>query len=1229
MSSQLNRFVRTGLLSFGVCMSVVSPHAAAATTDLADAPLANATTTAILPNIMFDLDNSGSMSWDYMPDFVRYTSPGAFVPWCRGVTSTNSLLLCEQGDPPYFASGFNGLYYNPEVRYSWPVNADGNPRPALGVATAISYANPLSWTAAASDGYGIQRVDSTATQAPGTSACTPNAAGGNCPVLNANSVTNLVTSYPERVWCLSSNDTPPSANCKSALEGNKYLYPNGTYKVMKVQYGAPYYYNVNVEWCSAADVSPQQNYGRAGTCQAKKDATYKYVRFFNWSRVDIKPGTVFPTKAISRTDCAGAACTYAEEMTNFATWYTWYRTRMQMTKSAIGLSFRDVRGTPKTGAALALDPADENFLHARVGMTTINNPAIVKIANFDAAQKTAFYNNLYASVPSGGTPLRTSLDSLGKMYSGTNTAAYGDPIQYSCQRNFTILATDGYWNDNYNPAVDDIDGAATVSRPSRDDLKTPDTLADIAYYYYHTDLRTNCTTPDLCTNNVPPSGANVDVDDVAQHQHMTTFTVSLGLDGTLNYDDAYKTSTSGDYFDIKQGSKSWPKVTSNSQETIDDLWHAAVNGRGTYFSTQDPNALEAGMKRALNSIERTTGSGAAAATSNLQPVAGDNSIFIATYRTQKWDGELSAYPIDLNTGAIGATAVWQSEALLRAKIVAGGDADTRVIYTHDGSKLVNFTATELPATLLAYFDNTKLSQYADWNAAQKSAATPALMIKALRGQDRYEDQDRDASFGAYQRLYRDREKVLGDIVHSQPIYVKAPPFGFVDPTYATFKKLKEARDPTLYVQSNDGMLHAFDGKTGTERWAYVPPVIMKDMWRLLDTNYENNHRYYLDGPLSMSDVQINGEWRTILIGGLGKGGRGYYAMDVTDPGTPKLLWNYTAEENQNMGYSYGTAYMTKLNDANKTWVAVLSSGYNNVPEGGKYSGADGKGYVFVLDLATGKPIRTITTNEGTASDPSGLAKLNVVVENFVEENLSIGAYGGDLYGNMWRINLTTGALTKLVSFGSTKPIMVAPEIGPAPSGSKAKYVVYFGSGRYLGDSDLTDVRPQSLFAIKDDASTTLTDMTKLVEQTVATTATSRTFSDNAIDWTTKFGWYSKLADAGERVTIDPQLFGTTVIFSTTVPTASACQPGGYSWLYQLGGLTGNDLKTDVPAGNKITSPIVGLTVATLPNGTSVIYSVTADGKTPTPKEVQLGDGGDPNTPSTLKVNRVMWRELFD
>lgn len=1169
---------RAVAVALGAAALIASQVARSATTDLSDIPLANAPTTTILPNIMFILDDSGSMDWNYMPDYVNTGS------YCRDTGTT--LRDCDEGDPPWYTNSFNGVYYNPMVNYAAPKNADGSTKSPVDATASTS----SPWDKVPVDGYKIQ----------------------------SSSKINLVTGYPERMACKDWSDDVNGANCKSQIDAaNAYTYPDSTYDTMKTRSAAPFYYTASVEWCSSQATSGPK-FGKSGTCQTKKTSTYKYPRFYNWSRVDITP---------ARTSYPGpnsTTRTYTEEMNNFANWYAWYRTRMQMMKTAMSLAFADVRGTPNSA-----DATDKNYFHARVGFTTINNTGTtdgseyLAINNFDTDQKSLWFTRLFAINPDDSTPLRKALVKTGRIYAGQIGT---DPVQYSCQRNFAILSSDGYYNDSSTDAnkmdgstdVGDQDGdtnCTTISRPSCDKLKKSNTLADVAYYYYHTDLRSTLT------NNVTPAGTNDKVDDVATHQHMTTFTIGLGLDGTLTFQEGYKTSTSGDYYDITQGTKNWPDPGDGDDQKIDDLWHAAVNGRGTYFSARDPESLVTSLTTALGSMESTTGSGAAAATSNLQPVAGDNFIYIANYRTEKWDGELSAYTIDLSTGAISGTATWQAATLLDAKIASSGDSDTRTIYTSTtgASALKSFIWSNLTATEQAYFDTTQLAQYGDWSATDKAAATGETLVNYLRGQHRNEDQERLASFGTYYRLYRDREKTLGDIVHSQPVYVKAPFYSFTDTGYSAFKSAQASRAGTVYVAANDGMLHAFDSSTGQERWAYLPAPIMKNLWQLADKNYSTNHKFFVDGPIAVSDVNIGGAWKTILVGGFGKGGRGYYALDITVPTAPVALWTFTADNNPNVGYSYGMPMITKLADG--TWVVAVTSGYNNIPEGSSYATADGQGYVFVLSAATGGVLKTISTGVGSVGSPAGLAHLNLKVADFETNNTALRAYGGDLYGNMWRFDLDGGTTSKVVALSSNQPITAPPELGEIDG----KTILFFGTGSYLGQTDLSNNQTQSLYGIRDDGTTTVS-VAGLVQQTISGSAT-RTVTSNAVNWTTGYGWYANLVDGGERVNLPAQLYFGTVIFASTVPTATACQPGGYSWMYFLDFNTGGAIEGKT-VSVQFTSPIVGITVARLPGGTPKVYAIKADGGIPKGEPPTLPISTS-STGSASSGRRVMWRELLD
>lgn len=1140
----LKRFAPSLGLLMG-CTLLALPLGRAAETPLSDVPLVNATTIDILPNIFFVLDDSGSMDWNYMPDYV----PSSY---CRG--SGTALTTCSAGDPPYYLSTFNRVYYNPMVNYTPPKNADGSDK-----------TNYTTWTSVPMDGYKIQD--------------------------NAN--VNLVTGYREEVACKNSYDDPWGNNCKVMIENGSYAYPNSTYSNIVVRYGGPVYYTGTVEWCSTQESSGPR-FGKAGTCQSQKTSTYRYVRYSNWTR------TAVISSVNSYLGPNGTTRTYAQEMTNFANWHAWYRTRMQMMKTAVGQTFADIRGTPNSS-----DVSDKNYFHARVGFTTINYTSVadstryLDIKNFDQNQKNTWFSRLYATLPSGGTPLLQSLTKVGDIYAGKKGA---DPIQYSCQRNFTILSTDGYWSDNSGISVGDQDGKA--SRPAKDDLKKSNTLADVAYYYYNTDLRSTMA------NNVPPAGSKQDEDDIASHQHMTTFTIGLGVDGTLAYQDGYRTATSGAYYDIKQGTKSWPDpISYTAEERIDDLWHAAVNGRGTYFSARNPESLVKGLSSALGAMESASGSGAAAATSALKPVTGDNYIYIANYTTVTWEGQLSSYMLDLSTGAIASSPVWKASSPLDQKIGAAGNADSRTIYT-GSTALVPFLWDNLSATQKTYFDNTKLSQYQDWSDADKTTATGPLLINYLRGHHRFEDQDRDTAFGAYNRLYRDRATVLGDIVHSQPVYVQKPNLEFIDAGYAEYAAAQAGRASTVYIGANDGMLHAFNGNSGSERWAFVPPMSMKNMWRLADKDYTTNHRFLVDGPLIVTDAMIGGAWKTVLVGALGKGGRGYYALDITVPDAPSLLWTFSADQNPNMGYSYGAATITKVNGK---WVALLPSGYNNVPESGSYISADGGGYLFMVDVASGALLQTFATGIGSPSNPSGLAYVNTRVDDIIKDNTSIAAYGGDLMGNMWRFDLSKGTVSQVMALGPSQPITTAAEMGLVND-----YVVlFFGTGRYLDKTDLDNTAPQTLYAVKaDNGLASRGNMTQKAINGVGIDASS-------VNWNTQDGWYLDLPVAKERSNLPPQLFYGTIAFATIIPEASACQPGGSSRMYFLDYKTGGGVD-DGQAVFTFTSAIVGFTVIELPGGTKKLYPIRADGALPIPINMPISTGTSSNSKSG---HRMMWREL--
>ncbi len=1023
---------------------------------------------------------------------------------------------------------------------------------------------------------------------------------------------------------------------------------------------------------------------------------------YTFTRTNIVPATVSYPKAATRTDCSGAVgssgCSYAEEITNFGNWYAYYRTRLQ---------------SMKTSASLAFKAIDSSY---RVGYITINSQSsnYLPIARYDdvssgseaVKQKTTWYSRLFNTALSGSTPLRSALSVVGRLFAGLKPVGTSDPMQYSCQQNFALLTTDGYWNTDSASDVKDLNGASigdmdggTTPRPMNEgSTASSASLADVAKYYYDTDLRTtNCTGSlglDVCENNVFVSGTDNNV-----KQHMTTFTLGLGVDGTLAYTSDYKTASSGDFYDIKNGTKNWSVPAADTETAVDDLWHAAVNGQGTYFSAKDPAQLTAGLSDALSQIDSKVGSAAAAATSTLTPTAGDNFAYFPSYTTVNWTGNLEARGVNTSTGAVSKNSTWCAEDIVGASCPAPGaivpvnsgstttyqcvtpttvasdcyapgvwdgttckvdvavsctgtmaakvapTSDTRTIYTGSSGGLVSINGP-----LAAYTTSTQVSGLSQWSLltdAQKTAAAGANLVNYLRGQTGYEDRSSNV---ADNRLYRKRETTLGDILESKPVFVATPNFQYSDPGYSKFKESKKSRAKTVYVGANDGMLHAFNAENGVERWAYAPSMVLPNMWKLADKKYGNLHTNFVNGMTVVGDACVasctsdaSADWRTILVGGLGGGGIGYYALDITDPASPSLLWEFDASKDSNLGFTYGNPIITKRTDG--TWVVLLTSGHyykkdstsTTVPSGG-----DGIGRLYVRNAKTGAKIITIDTSAGTASDPAGFNAISAWAEYPLDNNTATYVYGGDLQGNVWRFDINTPPLTGSVmkfailkdGSGAVQPITTAPELGRADKNKNR--VVYVATGKYIEVSDLANTQLNSVYAIQDaegvsfatqPATTTLNDprnAATMVKQTLTNSGADRTVSSNSVSFLSNRGWYADFPDSGERVNINPALFAGALLVTTTVPTNTICNPGGYSWVNFF----------DYSTGSSASGTTAGVKLNALGVGMSPIYNRDSKGLL-VPMIIITTSKGEiitkelkPSGLGKFQAKRLIWRELI-
>ncbi|MEO8132867.1 MAG: PilC/PilY family type IV pilus protein, partial [Betaproteobacteria bacterium] len=896
-------------------------------------------------------------------------------------------------------------------------------------------------------------------------------------------------------------------------------------------------------------------------------------------RVEIKSSVASYAKASTRTDCAGAStCTYAEEMRNFANWFAYYRKRHLYLNAATGIAFDQVTGI-------------------RVGQFRFNNRTNVTMYDFSSTSDTTnakrLLYDLYRTKGDGGTPTRPSLEYAGKQYQRTGASA---PINAACQYNGAFVITDGFANDElpatsrgnvdsdssirfnipYNatdpnlrlatetppgviPAPTAAPPTASVTPAAPFPDSWSDTLGDVAMYYYSNNLR-----PDLTVRQVPldlnDTGTDADRQD---YLHMSTYALGLGVQGFIfNRTDStalVNTNTDPYTYPPDWNANGDPTTKVRSPTAVDELWHATINSRGAMLSASSPEQARGGVVDIVNNVGAKGGAGAAVSVANPNLTPGDNFAYASAYNSGSWSGDINKYAIDLTTGLQSTVPQWNPSPQRQLANIETGPGDTRkrTIITYDGTIGQQFQWSSLTTT-----QRTSLNNDPDILDFLRGDRTKEVQKFRSRGPR----PDQSTSPPSYvNNVIPNNISVLGSIINAEPIVVGPPLLRYFDQDYSTFKVANAARSTVVYQGANDGMLHAFDGISGAENWAYLPTFVYPNLRNLSDRN-SFTHKYSVDGTPAFNDVDLaytdpvptswTSDWRTILVGSLRKGGFGYYALDISNASpsaestmTSRVLWEFPnastpSTDRQNVGYTFGRPVIVKTRAAG--WVVVVSSGYNNGTGTGS-SGGDGVGRIWILNARTGAIIRSLSTGIGSTTTPSGLAHLSAFVERPDVDALVEAVYGGDLLGNLWRFDMSgtttaSWAVTRLTTLvdgsGNIQPITTEPELGLV----NRKRMIYVGAGQYLGDTDVPGVtganvyatRKMSFYGIRDDLSVpalptpVITPLrSNLVAQVITKDAAAGTalVTSNAVDLATKAGWYMDFTDAGERSVTNPVLSG--------------------------------------------------------------------------------------------------------
>ncbi|MET0984067.1 MAG: PilC/PilY family type IV pilus protein [Steroidobacteraceae bacterium] len=805
------------------------------------------------------------------------------------------------------------------------------------------------------------------------------------------------------------------------------------------------------------------------------------------------------------------------------------QTRMMIAKTA-GISL--VNGMPSA---------------MRAGLSTYNNGSggrlLEAVGNLDSTKRSALTTAVSGLTPSGNTPLAETLSDIGWYFSrgATNLTLHpdtapssvsrtnifnndgdsrdsswsngSDPIQYTCQKSFAVLVTDGrpQGDQNISSYLEDYDGdcpGCSYDKKASQQYESQgsDYLNDVAQALYEMDLR-----PGL-------------VDPLGVKNNLATYLISFADDQAIN--DPLMQST-------------------------------ADQGGGEKFVAGNEAQLNAAFSSALASIVQRTAS-ASSASVNSGSISSDTRIYQAKFNSSTWTGQLLSYRVN-SDGSLNTTTGWWDA---RDEMPA---ANARQIIT------VNTDGTGVPFrwTGAAFLDSTR-----------QLALGSETMLNYLRG-----DPSSEGNGPTNDRVRRDADgpNKLGDMISSAPLFVGRPPFRYRDSLesqpYSTFASTtrQNANQGMVYVGANDGMLHGFKAESGEEVFAFIPSPVFAQLPNLASQTY--SHEFFVDGSPSMGDVFFSNAWHTVLVGGLNKGGRGIYALDITNPSTLAnaeanaddiLLWEFTAANDGDLGLTYSQPAIGKLQDG--TWVAVFGNGYNS---------PSGKAVLYIVNISNGNLIAKLDT--GTLATPTGVTWDNglstpALVDVNGDRKVDL-AYAGDLFGNMWKFDLSgtpsiafSGAplFSARDSSGNAQPITVRPEVGRGPQGNGT--IVLFGTGKYLelADKNATPVAPQSFYGIVD-RNSAVASRSNLQSQQISnefsvdpdgagplTSINVRITTQNGLG--ANSGWYLDLVSPSgyqaEKQVTNPIIRDGKIVFTTLIPNTDPCGAGGRSWLMELDMLSG-------------------------------------------------------------------------
>src|SRR5690606_34112931 len=889
-------------------------------------------TVGVPPNMLLTLDDSGSMRWAFAPD-----NKNGYSTTRRAKSST-----------------FNPLYYNPEASNQAPIVFD-----------ASGKENQLynSFTSALVNGYNSSR--------------------GNL---------NLSDDYKVS-WTYVLEEGLPTSYGYSSTSNRLAENPSSDFSC--------YVTNLNNRQEKTCDtdsgkvITIRRNNSGSG-CTASADgwasgdcsynnSTGRYTG--SWARKGV-PGYYYIYDATNSANCTpdNESCyrlkfVENDEQQNFANWYSFYRNRGLATISAAALAFYD------------LSPAVRLTWQGLGRCTTFNGSDSNCRNNAFKAYSPEHKGQLYTWLQNinfnQSTYLPAAMKRAGEFFKTStpwqkNPNGTGNTTQntYACRASYHIMMTDGLWNESVSAPSSFRHDAANFTLPDGRAYgqRAPyydsqnNTLADLAMHYWATDLN-----PDLDNElpaYIPFKSGDTSTDywdphnDPATWQHMTNFMMGLGLTEAMDRPDILwegGTHKGAGYDALLAGNANWPPASASSgNNNVYDLWHAAINSRGEFFSVDSPETMVQAFDDILSRIadRKSTAARPAINSGQISTDENDNgTVKTVSYQTSyasddNWSGDVKRFEKAWNSqsNAFETTEIW------RAKGERPGWQNRKIMIAGNGnSGLMEFN-----------WDNAGSADTTGTLANLLSRDPENANVVDNLGKQRLEYLQGDRSGEG--SIFRQRSGVLGDFYGSSPAVVSGPRYliNFTNrlegnAAYTTFAEEVAGRTPRLYVGGNDGMLHGFNAQTGVEEFAFIPTAVFPKLNKLTGANY--SHEFYVDGSPVVADVYDGEEWRTILVGTLKAGGKSIFALDITHPGEEVLLWEFDDSKlpddaEVKMGYSFSQPTIARLHTG--TWTVVFGNGYEST------NNTNGKAALYIVDAMEGTLLKNLEV-EGVDGIPNGLS----------------------------------------------------------------------------------------------------------------------------------------------------------------------------------------------------------------------------------------------------------------